>query len=502
MKNVISASQKTAASGQCVPYEKGMFSASPATASASQAAAMPSPVSAPVMASRSTAPASLPALYSLAPNPDYQFPEQSLFVDPARPTPAPMIPATSQSIARTETSIQPQESSSLPSQMLIYMCPGEKGEEIIEAKTPPSVKCSVIGKKAKTEGKTHLGKAAPNQTEMGPPPESAGEGAIATTESAPVDIYKCYDDSGKPSYVAANKRDRFRHCSFFSRSFASASQEFIKRSQQAPSLTELAVQGVNDSNDELNNSTGLRCIGAGEVRYNGGVRKYNCATRSFDHSPGSSGGEVVQGSRSATIAAHRLDYLGASGSCGGTITNADGKILHLEPTKNCPEEFVIEAREIKKTYLKTISIPVNGAFLERQRTLAPQINRIANNIGVDPFLVHAVISAESAYKSRAVSHAGARGLMQLMPATARRFGVSDSFHTGENIRGGATYLKWLLKKFNGNMELAIAGYNAGEGNVMKYGYTIPPFIETRAYVPKVMEYYRRYRNNPSLVGLQ
>ena len=116
--------------------------------------------------------------------------------------------------------------------------------------------------------------------------------------------------------------------------------------------------------------------------------------------------------------------------------------------------------------------------------------------------MHAVISAESAYKSKAVSHAGAGGLMQLMPATARRFGVSDRFHTGENIRGGATYLKFLLNEFNGNYQLAIAAYNAGEGNVRKYGYKIPPFIETRAYVPKVLEYYRKYKADPSLVGLQ
>ena len=93
------------------------------------------------------------------------------------------------------------------------------------------------------------------------------------------------------------------------------------------------------------------------------------------------------------------------------------------------------------------------------------------------------------------------GLMQLMPGTARRFGVTDAYNTGQNITGGATYLKWLLNEFDGDMQLAAAGYNAGEGNVRKYGRKIPPFIETRAYVPKVMEYYRRYKANPSEIGL-
>ncbi|EHM53343.1 lytic transglycosylase domain-containing protein [Cardiobacterium valvarum] len=151
--------------------------------------------------------------------------------------------------------------------------------------------------------------------------------------------------------------------------------------------------------------------------------------------------------------------------------------------------------------LPSSQLNISGSFQTRQRQLSAMINKIAREVGVDPFFVHAIISAESAYKPGAKSHAGAMGLMQLMPGTARRFNVSSPFVPEQNVRGGATYLKWLLKEFGGDMQLAAAGYNAGEGNVRKYGRKIPPFIETRAYVPKVMAYYKRYRANPHEIGL-
>jgi soluble lytic murein transglycosylase-like protein len=107
--------------------------------------------------------------------------------------------------------------------------------------------------------------------------------------------------------------------------------------------------------------------------------------------------------------------------------------------------------------------------------------------GVDANLVHAVIQAESAYDPRAVSVKGAMGLMQLMPETAEKYGVLNAFNPAQNIRAGVAYLKSLLVKYNENVELALAAYNAGPGAVKKYGGTVPPYRETRKYVEKITD---------------
>ena len=111
---------------------------------------------------------------------------------------------------------------------------------------------------------------------------------------------------------------------------------------------------------------------------------------------------------------------------------------------------------------------------------------------VDAALVSAVIKAESDYNPRIVSRKGAQGLMQLMPATARRFGVTDAFDPKANVHAGARYLRWLLDRFDGNAELALAGYNAGEGNVAKYD-GVPPFRETVEYIRRIARYFERER---------
>jgi soluble lytic murein transglycosylase-like protein len=108
--------------------------------------------------------------------------------------------------------------------------------------------------------------------------------------------------------------------------------------------------------------------------------------------------------------------------------------------------------------------------------------------GIDPRFLHAVIWQESKYQQRAKSHAGAQGYMQLMPDTAKRFGCDDPHDPVENIEAGTKYLSWLLKRFEGNVELALAGYNAGEGSVDKYD-GIPPYNETRNYVKIISKRY-------------
>ena len=123
---------------------------------------------------------------------------------------------------------------------------------------------------------------------------------------------------------------------------------------------------------------------------------------------------------------------------------------------------------------------------------AAEVRAAAQEFGVDEAVVRAIIHAESAFRPNAVSHAGAQGLMQLIPDTATRFGVADVFDPNQNIRGGVQYLAWLLKRFDNDLTLAAAGYNAGEGAVDRYG-GVPPYAETQRYVQRVGQLAERYR---------
>lgn len=122
-----------------------------------------------------------------------------------------------------------------------------------------------------------------------------------------------------------------------------------------------------------------------------------------------------------------------------------------------------------------------------------EIAAAARQHGVEEAIVRAIIHAESAYNPNALSRVGAQGLMQLMPGTARRFGVGNAFDANQNIQGGVQYLAWLLKRFNGDLTLAAAGYNAGEGAVDKYR-GVPPYSETQRYVQRVAVLAQRYRS--------
>jgi soluble lytic murein transglycosylase-like protein len=119
------------------------------------------------------------------------------------------------------------------------------------------------------------------------------------------------------------------------------------------------------------------------------------------------------------------------------------------------------------------------------------VSDVAQEVEVSADLLHAVIAVESAYDVGAVSSKGAQGLMQLMPVTAQRFGVVDPFDPRDNVRGGALYLKWLLQRFAGDLQLTIAAYNAGEDAVIRAGYRVPSYAETRRYVPRVLALLQR-----------
>ena len=113
---------------------------------------------------------------------------------------------------------------------------------------------------------------------------------------------------------------------------------------------------------------------------------------------------------------------------------------------------------------------------------------------VDPVLLYSIMHRESSFKKNAVSYKGARGLMQLMPGTAARFGVSNIFDPRQNIEGGARYMHYLLNFFDGDVSLALAGYNAGEGAVLKYGRRVPPYSETQEYVKRISQRYALMRD--------
>jgi hypothetical protein len=154
-----------------------------------------------------------------------------------------------------------------------------------------------------------------------------------------------------------------------------------------------------------------------------------------------------------------------------------------------------------KVRLTSMSVGSNigvGASLRGFTTGNEQIDSYvtesAKRNGLDPLLIYSVMHQESSFKSRAISPKGARGLMQLMPGTAVRFGVTNIFDPQQNIEGGSRYMKFLLDRFDGDLALALAGYNAGEGAVEKYGFRIPPYAETQEYVRRISHRYSILRD--------
>ena len=153
-----------------------------------------------------------------------------------------------------------------------------------------------------------------------------------------------------------------------------------------------------------------------------------------------------------------------------------------------------------KSYTKTIMASgrsMNG-FTTGSEEIDSYIEESSRRYQIDPLLIYAQMHQESSFKIKATSYKGASGLMQLMPATARRFGVTNIYDPKQNIDAGVKYMRWLLNTFNNDVVLALAGYNAGEGAVMKYGYNVPPYRETQEYVRRITARYNTV-SNPSYV---
>lgn len=161
---------------------------------------------------------------------------------------------------------------------------------------------------------------------------------------------------------------------------------------------------------------------------------------------------------------------------------------------NLPPSYVqgqgLTLKSVGVAHIRLAVTKVEMARVLRSPEMLAMVDEIATQEGVDPFLARAIIQAESAFNYRARSRAGALGLMQLMPQTAVRFGVTDPFDPRQNITGGTKYLRWLMDYYKDDLTRVVAAYNAGEGAVDRHR-GIPPYAETRAYVPRVMELFQK-----------
>jgi len=197
-----------------------------------------------------------------------------------------------------------------------------------------------------------------------------------------------------------------------------------------------------------------------------------------------------------TMAHHRGFFLGcllllSGASCADLYQYRDRQgHVHFTDKPMGASYYLVKRYRIQPQRQKRRGGDTLTAMRKRRSTLTPLIESVSQAQGLRPELVHAVIRAESAYRADAVSSAGAQGLMQLMPATAERFGVRDAFDPQQNLSGGTRYLRELIELFDSDLRLALAAYNAGENAVARYGNQVPPFPETRKYVDRVLAFYR------------
>jgi len=174
--------------------------------------------------------------------------------------------------------------------------------------------------------------------------------------------------------------------------------------------------------------------------------------------------------------------------------DADGTVQFTNvPHDSRYKVYLKEKRKKPDPIAQTLASELRYYNHEARSRYARHIHEAALFTKLEPALIHAVISAESGYNPLARSRAGAAGLMQLMPDTAKRYGVKNRLDPAQSIHGGARYLRDLVRLFNNDLQLAVAAYNAGENAVVRHGNRIPPYSETMTYVPRVMSYYKKYR---------
>lgn len=208
--------------------------------------------------------------------------------------------------------------------------------------------------------------------------------------------------------------------------------------------------------------------------------------------------DVSQSSTTATELPVWIYLLGGARVEADSATESPAGVWYK---RNSLSIFVERSRidHIERESLETLAESNSSSRKERGwSTGRPRIDALIRQngakYGVDPYLIFCVMEQESHFNARAQSPKGARGLMQLMPGTAARFGVRHSFDPGQNIAGGTRFLKQLMAKFNGRVDLVLASYNAGEGAVVKFGHRVPPYRETRNYVKRISFRYRQAKS--------
>ncbi len=178
----------------------------------------------------------------------------------------------------------------------------------------------------------------------------------------------------------------------------------------------------------------------------------------------------------------------------GVYAFADAQgIIHFTNMPSDPHYASMTRLRYRTAAYRVIGNAAPRATPQAPERFRPLVEKAAREHSIDQALLLAVIAAESGYDPYAISRKGAVGLMQLMPETARRYGVRDPYDPAENIQGGAKYLRALMTRFHNNLSLTLAAYNAGEDAIVQYGNRIPPYRETLLYVPRVMSLYRQYR---------